>query len=169
MMTRPTNPPGRPRRGGGTAPQTRDASSTMPPPRAVTVTNYRADPLYSRIVRATDAILKMGKVVRPIDVLVGMGLLTPAQLADWYAGRTPYLERVIAGNLKRLSRLLRILRFHAHELKLMPSFTAYRRHGSRAALRFTKTGDANLEKVYATHFIWPGKQPLHERAENDST
>ena len=27
--------------------------------------------------------------------------------------------------------------------------------------RFTKTGDAKLEKAYSTHFAWPGKGPWH--------
>lgn len=70
----------------------------------------------------------------------------------------PYLERVVNGNLSRLSRLLRILRFHAHDLDLEPSWTAYMRagRGPRLQLRFTKTGDAKLEEAYATHFVRHG-------------
>jgi hypothetical protein len=145
-----------------------DAIRQRPPRKSATLSNYREDPLYPRIVRATDEILKKGNVVRAIDVLVGMGQLTPAQLEDWRAGRIPYLERVIAGNLMRLSRLLRILRFHVHDLKLVPSVTAYQRgRGASSALRFTKTGDAKLERVYATHFVWPGKKPFHELDRKD--
>jgi hypothetical protein len=88
---------------------------------AVSVEGYRQDPLYPRVVRAVDAILASGKVVAPVEVLVRMELLAPARLEDWRFGRVPYLERVIAGNLTRLSRLLRILRFHAHDLRLVPS------------------------------------------------
>jgi hypothetical protein len=146
-----------------------DASRQMRPQKSVvTVSNYRDDPLYPRIVRATDAILRCGKVVRPIDILAGMGLLTSAQIENWYAGRVPYLERVIAGNLTRLSRLLRILRFHVHDLNLVPSITSYQR-GRRpsSALRFTKTGDAKLERAYSTHFLWPGKKPFHARDQED--
>ena len=71
----------------------------------------------------------------------------------------PYLEHAIRCNLTRLSRLLRILRFHAHELNLVPTQAVYRRHGKgpKQALRFTKTGDPNLEAAYARHFVWPGK------------
>jgi len=38
----------------------------------------------------------------------------------------------------------------------------YLRHGKgpKTVLRFTRTGDANLEAAYARHFVWPGKQPL---------
>ncbi len=121
--------------------------------------NHSKDPLYPRIVRAVDSILKDGKVVAPVNVLVRMDLLKPEHLENWRFGRVPYLERVINCNLNKLSRLLRILRFHAHELNLKPSWTAYMRlgKGPKQRLRFTKTGDNNLEKVYATHFIRPGE------------
>jgi hypothetical protein len=99
--------------------------------------------------------------VDTFDVLVGMDLLTRKQLEDWRRGRTPYLERVINCNLARLARVLRILRFHAHDLNLKPSLTVYVRSGSgpKDRLRFTKTGDPRLEEAYATHFVWPGKGP----------
>ena len=76
------------------------------------------DPLFPRIERVVGAILEKGKVVTPIDVLVGMQLLKQDDLEKWRSGRVPYLERVITCNL---SRLLRILRFHVHDLKLVPS------------------------------------------------
>ena len=88
------------------------------------LTRYRQDPLYARIVSATQDLLRRGSVVTPVDVLIAMGLLTREQLEDWRRGRIPYLERVIHCNLSRLSRVLRILRHHAEELNLKPSFTA---------------------------------------------
>jgi hypothetical protein len=135
---------------------------SLPKP-TVTVTNFREDPLFPRIERATAAILANGKVVAPIDVLVRMDLLKPELVEDWRRGRIPYLEKVIATNLTRASRLLRILRFHAHDLNLKPSFTFYKRFGKgpKQQLRFTKTGDHKLEEAYATHFVWPGKGPFH--------
>jgi hypothetical protein len=120
---------------------------------------FRADPLFPKVERAVASILARGKVVAPVDVLVAMCLLAPDKLEDWRRGRVPYLEQVAACNLTRLSRLLRILRFHAHDLKLVPTPTVYMRHGKGAKqrLRFTKTGDAKLEAAYGRHFIWPGK------------
>ena len=113
-------------------------------------------------MHATDDILRHGKVVIPVDVLVGMDLLTRQHLEDWRRGRTPYLERVVNCNPARLARVLRILRFHAHDLNLKPSLTVYVRSGSgpKQRLRFTKTGDPRLEEAYATHFVWPGKGPF---------
>jgi len=134
--------------------------------RKPTVTSYRDDPLYSRIARAVDAILKSGNFVTPVDVLIGMELLTREQLEDWRRGRVSYLERIINCNLTRLGRLLRILRFHAHDLNLKPSWTAYMRWGKgpKQRLRFTKTGNPEVEEAYATHFVWPGKGPFHPPA-----
>ena len=131
--------------------------------RSPTVASYRSDPLYGRIAKAVDDILRCGKVVMPVEVLAGMSLLTHQHLEEWRCGRVPYLERVINCNLARLGRLLRILRFHAHDLNLKPSLTAYMRDGNgpRQRLRFTKTGDPKLEEAYATHFVWPGKGPFH--------
>ena len=132
----------------------------------VSVDTYRDDKLYPRVVKAARTLLARGKVVAPVDVLVGIGLLEPKRLEDWRLGRVPYLEKVIECNLTRLSRFLRILRFHAHDLKLVPSVTAYMRWGKgpKQRLRFTKTGDLKLEEAYARHFVWPGKGPFHPPA-----
>ena len=121
----------------------------------LSVNNFRSDPMFPRIERAVAEQLAEDNVVAPVDVLVGMGLLRTDHLEDWRRGRIAYLERVITCNLSRVSRLLRIMRFHAHDLDLEPSFTVYNRHGKgpRQLLRFSKTGDANLDSAYATHFV----------------
>src|SRR5438093_39628 len=113
----------------------------------VTVDDFRSDPMFPRIKRAVDAI----KVVAPVDVLVRMDILAPKDLEDWRFGRVPYLERVIHGSLSRLSRLLRILGFHCHDLNMVPSHTAYVKlgKGPRTPLRFTKTREERLEKISA--------------------
>jgi hypothetical protein len=128
----------------------------------MSVHNFRSDPMFPRIERVVAEQLAKGNVVAPVGVLIGMGLLRPEHLADWHRGRVAYLERVINCNLSRLSRLLRILRFHAHDLNLKPSLTVYKRHGKgpRLQLRFSKTGDPNLEAAYATHLVRLGQQPL---------
>ena len=137
---------------------------------APTVATYRDDPLYPRIERAMTSILAKGKVVAPVDVLVDMGLLAPETLEDWRRGRVHYLEAVIHCNLTRLSRILKMLRFHAHDLKLVPSITAYMRWGKgpKRRLRFSKTGEPNLEEAYARHFVWPGKGPFHPPAPKET-
>lgn len=129
----------------------------------VSVDTYRDDKMCPRVALAVDQIFAKGTVVAPVDVLVKMGLLEPKRLDDWRRGRVPYLEKVIDRNLTRLSRLLRILRFHAHDSKLKPSTTAYMRRdkGPKQRIRFTKTADPKLEEAYARHFVWPGKGLFH--------
>jgi len=137
----------------------------------VSVETFRYDPLYPKIARAVAAILQKGKVVAPVDVLVRMDLLTPERLEDWRRGRVPYLEKVINCNLTRLSRLLRILRFQAHDLRLVPSITVYMKWGKgpKRQLIFTKTGESKLEEAYSRHFVWPGKGPFHPPTPRNTT
>ncbi|HEX9619669.1 MAG TPA: hypothetical protein VF989_06025 [Polyangiaceae bacterium] len=143
--------------------QKRRVHSSAAATKRVTVNDFRTDPMFPRIERAVAAILATGKVVAPVDVLVRMDILAPTDLDAWRLGRVPYLERVIRGSLSRLSRLLRILGFHCHDLNLVPSHTVYLRHGKGPAtpLRFTKTREEKLERIYARHFVWPGKGPFH--------
>jgi hypothetical protein len=50
--------------------------------RAVTVATFRDDPLFPKISRVVAIILEKDKVVRPIDVLIGMQLLSRNDLED---------------------------------------------------------------------------------------
>jgi hypothetical protein len=81
------------------------------------------------------------------------------------------LEQVIDGNLTRLSRLLRIVRFHAHDLKLVPLVAVYLSQGTGRSqrLRFTKSGQAAIEEAYARHFVWPGKGPFETLVRKEAT
>ncbi len=144
------------------------AHRTGPPRPVVTVHTFREDPIFPRIRRVVAEILQVGKEVAPVDVLVRMDLFTPAHLDAWLNGRVPYLEQVINCNLTKLSRLLRILRFHVHDLNLVPSVNQYTRRGggSDRRLRFTKTGDTKLEEAYSRHYFWPGKSPIHPPVSN---
>ena len=100
----------------GDAPEERSEEA-----RAWPAPKKQRDPMFRRIECVVAELLTKGNVVAPVDVLVGMGLLRPEHLDNWRRGRVPYLERVINCNLTRLSRLLRVLRFHAHDLNLKPS------------------------------------------------
>jgi hypothetical protein len=123
-----------------------------------TVANYRDDKYYPRVVRAVEAILAAGDVVTPIDVFVQMELLSKADVEEWRFGRIPYLEKVIRCSLGKTSRILRLLRMHIHDLDMRPSQTAYVQWGKgpRTPLRFSKSGDPNLEEAYSRHFLAPG-------------
>jgi len=125
----------------------------------VSLANYRQDRYYARIVKATEDLLRERGFVAPIELFVRMELLSPESLEDWRRGRIPHLEEVIRCNLSKASRILRILRMHAHDLDLKPRLTIYKRwtKGPRTLLRFSKTGDRAVEEAYARHFLCPGK------------
>jgi hypothetical protein len=53
----------------------------------VTVSDFQSDPMFPRIERAVAAILVKGKVVAPVDVLVRVGMLAPADLEAWRCAR----------------------------------------------------------------------------------
>ena len=117
------------------------------------------DKYYPKIVKAVDDELKSQNFVAPIRVFLSMGLLEDQDIDNWRRGRVPYLERVVKCNLAKASRILRILRFHAHDLNLKPSVTVYRRKttGGKIPLRFSKYGEKNIEEAYARHFVKRGK------------
>jgi hypothetical protein len=126
----------------------------------ITVANYRQDPCYAPIVRAVEGLLREKGFVAPVELFIRMKLLSPESAEDWRRGQISYLERIIRCNLSKASRILRILRMHAHDLDLKPSLTVYKRwtKGSRPLLRFSKTGDHNVEEAYARHFVSPRKK-----------
>jgi hypothetical protein len=133
----------------------RDSEDTLL--KKITVANYRQDPYYSRIMKAVAGLLGEKGFVAPLELFIRMDLLSSESVQNWRRGRIPYLEKAIRCNLAKASRILRILRMHAHDLDLKPSLTVYKRwtKGSRPRLRFSKTGHHNIEDAYACHFVSP--------------
>jgi len=136
----------------------------------VTVTTYRKDKYYPRVVRAISKILSKSDVVAPVDVLIEMGSLSKNNQDAWRQGKVPYLERVFEGSLSKANRILRIIGFHAHELNMVPKMTHYHQwgKGKKRALQFSKSGDRNIEEAYSRHYLWnqspEKKQGIIDRA-----
>ena len=107
--------------------------------------------------RAAEATLKHQHYVRPIDVLLGIGLLQTTTYQDWRRGRIPYLEQVIQGNLGKISFAMKCFRSWAQGAGLKASPTAYvvKTRGSKRDLRFSKSGDPKIEEAYRTHYTSP--------------
>ena len=122
----------------------------------VGVDNYRTDGYYPKVVRAFDALLAEGQVVAPVDVFMKLGNLHPKKYDDWRFGRVACLEQVIAGNLSKCRKILRLIGFHAHDLSMKPSPTVYNKWGKGRSitLRFTKHGDLKVERAYSKCFVW---------------
>jgi len=109
-----------------------------------------------RVVRAAEAALAKRKFVTAIDVLVGVGWLEPRRVDEWRQGRVDYLERVTVANLGKISTAMRSFRRWAQARGLMPSETAYvSRTRDRRPLRFSKSGNPDIERAYRTHWVSP--------------
>ncbi len=59
--------------------------------------------LERRVAAAAEAALAARGFVTPIDVVVGIGWLDPAQVEQWRRARIGYLERIVTVNLRKLS------------------------------------------------------------------
>lgn len=112
--------------------------------------------LEQRVVRAAEAALAERDVVAAIDVLVGLGWLAPGRVDAWRQGRVEYLEAVVEAGLAKISTSMRLFGQWAEARGLEPSETAYvARSRDRRQLRFSKSGDAEIERAYRTHWVSP--------------
>jgi len=95
--------------------------------------------------------------VSAIDVFCGMGLLTPTHVDSWRKGQIDFLERVIQGNLSKISSSMATFRRWAQEKGLKLSETGYARRtrSGTIPLQFSKSGDPAIEQSYRTHYISP--------------
>lgn len=120
--------------------------------------------LEQRVVRAAEAALAERNVVAAIDVLVGLGWLTPRRVDEWRQGRVAYLEAAVEAGLGKISASMRLFHQWAQARGLRPSETAYlARSRDRRPLRFSKSGDPAIERAYRTHWVSP-ELSEHKRA-----
>jgi len=99
----------------------------------------------------------------PVDVLMDVGILSKKDYENWRYGQVDYLERVCKINLRKLSLVMHQMRVCAKKAGLKPSFCCYKRWGVKKkngqgrkpviSLRFSKSGTAEIERWYATHFV----------------
>ena len=99
----------------------------------------------------------------PVDVLMDIGVLPKQKYEDWRFGKVDYLERVCTVNLRKLSFIMHQMRVYAQKTGLKPSFCYYKRWGVKKKtgqghkpvipLRFSKSGNPEVEKWYAPHFV----------------
>ncbi len=108
------------------------------------------------MARAAEAALAERKFVTAIDVLVGVGWLEPRRVDEWRQGRVDYLERVVIASLGKISTAMQCFRRWAQARGLERSETAYvARTRDRRPLRFSKSGDPEIERAYRTHWVSP--------------
>ncbi len=110
--------------------------------------------LCDKVNSAMYMLIKDKGVAAPVEVLMIVGVLSKADYENWRFGKIDYLERVCKINLKKLSVINRIIRNYAQMHHLKSSWTSYRKwgKGGNIHLRFSKRGDENIERQYATHY-----------------
>lgn len=128
----------------------------------------RREELKKRVVSAAEAALADHQYVSAIDVLTRTGLLAATHAESWRKGRIEFLEGAIQANLRKISESMAIFRQWALEKGLKPSETQYvrRTRTGTVDLRFSKSGDAAIEKNYRTHYVSPA---LSERKQERLT
>jgi hypothetical protein len=122
----------------------------------VTLSNYKEDKYYPKVVRVVSEILERERVVRTIDVFCKIGVLSEDNIKKWNTGQVGYLESVIECNLSKANRIMAVLGFHSHDLNLGKSINFVKRKGQY--LRFTKSGIKKMEECYARQYSVIGKK-----------
>jgi hypothetical protein len=127
--------------------------------------------LEERVVDAAEAALERQHYVSPVDVLVGISLLPMGNVEAWRRGRIDCLEEVIQGSPSKISRAMETFWRWAKQKGLEPSEAAYVRQtrGGTVDLRFSASGDPDIERVFRTHWVSPAlterkRQALEQRA-----
>jgi len=132
----------------------RPGLSSRPPTSDDAMDPRNRNKLNDRVVRAAEAALAAQKYASSIDVLVGIGWLDPGAVKRWRQGQVGYLEAVVQANLSRISEAMKLFRSWARAKGLVPSETVYVAR-SRSHLRFSKSGNPDIEKLYRTHWVSP--------------
>ena len=122
----------------------------------VTLSNYKEDKYYPKVVRVVSEMLEHARTVKTIDVFQKIGVLSEESINKWQAGKVSCLESLIECNLSKANRIIAVLGFHSHDLNLGKSTNFVERKGQY--LRFTKSGAKKMEEGYARQYSVIGKK-----------
>jgi hypothetical protein len=113
--------------------------------------------LANRVVQAAEAALADHGYVSLIDLFTGMRLLQPVHVESWRKGRIEFLEPMIQGSPHKIASAQSLFLQWARDKGLQPRETRYVRTGRDGPvdLRFTASGDPEIEKTCRTHFVSP--------------
>ena len=72
--------------------------------------------------------------------------------------------------LRKINKIMKVIRQNSLNGNLKPSWTSYKSwgKGKKIDLRFSKTGEDNIEKLYATHFVKKKKKGRVTNTCNDT-
>src|SRR5712672_3468962 len=111
-------------------------------------------PLADRVTEAAEASLAAQSYASPFHMLLDLGWLDPNSARRWQQGQVACLEDVMQVNPARIAEAMALLRSWAAAKGLPPSEAQYSaRTPQRPALRFTRSGDPDLERQFRTHWL----------------
>ena len=134
--------------------------------------------LKNKVNSAMYTLIKENGIASPVEVQISIGVLSKADYERWRRGELDYLERVCKINLRKLSAINSEIRAFTRKNDLKPSWTFYKKWKSGKSkgnsnmksikLRFSKSGNENIENFYATHYISQSKVEAAKERRNQS-
>jgi len=111
--------------------------------------------LAGKIGPVSSRLLKEKGYICIKDVFVELGYLNEKDYELWRLKKIPYLEKCIKVNLGTISFIVKTVRRNCENGNLKPSCTAYKSWGKgpKIDLQFSKSGQPQIERVYATHYL----------------
>ena len=110
-------------------------------------------------------IQKIGYITS-VQLLLDLQILSKENYEKWRFGKVDYLERVCKVNLTRLGFILHTMKDYGKRQGLKESYTYYKKWGNKgkdtSKLRFSNSGNVNVEMRYATHFVKSKEYSLGE-------
>ena len=111
--------------------------------------------LKNKIKLVGKEIIEKKGYLSSIDVLLKLEYLSEKDYENWRFGKVEYLEKVCGVNLKKLSTINKTIKEISGQWNLKKSWTAYNKYGKgkKIRLRFSKSGNKQIEEAYATHYF----------------
>ena len=111
--------------------------------------------LEKKLGSVTSELLKEKGYIAFVDVFMKLGYLDLKDYEAWRMRKIPFLEKVIRVKLTKINFIMKTVKRNSQNGKLKESWTGYKSWGKKrkVVLRFSKTGNKNIEKAYATHFL----------------
>ena len=113
--------------------------------------------IIQKVNEATSKLIVEKGYISIIDVLMELKYLSKEDYEKWRFKKVHFLEKVIKINLNKINFIMKSIRENSLNGKLKPSKTVYKSwgKGEKRLLRFSKSGDPNIEEAYSTHFVKP--------------
>ncbi len=111
--------------------------------------------LEKRLSPITNELLAEKGYIAFADVFMRLGYLSAEDYDAWRRRKIPFLEKAVKINLKAIGFVMKTVIRNCRNGKLKESRTDYRSWGKgrKIPIRFSKTGERNIEEAWATHFL----------------